>query len=85
MLGMQLKNDSYLFAKVVCPNACKYVLKIKKQTDRILDLDPGFSETGTLYNQELKLHLVKPHHYDGNPIERTYTFKLQVASGNADM
>lgn len=51
----------------------------------IFDLAPGFSESGTIYGSELRKHLLKCRTFGDDMIEKKYTVKLQLYSGEANL
>jgi hypothetical protein len=82
--GMGLKNSN-IFVKVQCPHACKYVLKAFKPQDDVLDLHTGYSEIGVISGDKVRSHFLSARHYSGLRIEKRYTIKLQLFSGDADL
>lgn len=82
--GMQLK-DSNLYIKVSCQHACRYILETMISPNGILDLRPGFSESGVLRAGSYRQHLVTNRHFTGTKLSRDYTIKLQLYSGEANL
>lgn len=74
-----------IFAKVHCEHACRYIFKVKKVGNGILDISPGFSESGTIVGNDVRKHLLKSKTFSDALIEKRYTVKLQLYSGEANL
>ena len=74
------------YAKVHCPHACRYLIRSDTPEDDLLDIHPGYSEIGTIENKELRQHILVARDFDNTTtIERRYTIKLQMFSGEANL
>lgn len=82
--SFRLKNSS-IYIKVEAPVACRYILETKVATNDMLDLRPGFSETGQINVGQVRQHLLSVSNYTGQTLTRDYTIKLQLFSGEAHL
>lgn len=69
-----------------CEHACKYILKVKKITNNVLDISPGFSEIGNLEGNELRKYILSSREFSSESVVlKRYTARLQLFSGEADL
>jgi hypothetical protein len=60
-------------------------LKQGKVESGIFDISSGFSESGTIFAGDLRKHLLKSKSFTDSKVEKRYTIKLQLYSGEANL